>query len=271
MMLIKIPIESLPESKGSKSSGNAVIAELPKTITTENGRKIEKDNLILEEIHLDNNDLPEAHSLIYENSLEEIESNERIIFIGGDHSASYSTIKAFREICKEEDKEAFLIVFDAHADCENDELNEDYINSRNWLRKLIEDGFPGNKVILIGLRKSSNEENAFLKKNNVKIYNMRDLIEIEEMCDIIMELANADKDNQLYISIDIDVVDSIFVPGVARPEAAGLTTRQLIYFLQRLNLLKNLRVIDVTEINTERDINNNCVKLGAKIVEEVIV
>ncbi|MBI2629418.1 arginase family protein [Candidatus Pacearchaeota archaeon] len=270
MMLIKVPIESLPESRGCRASGNAIIAELPKVITTENGRKIEKKDLRLEEIHLDNSDLPKAHAMIYENSLEEIGNNERVIFLGGDHSMSYSNVKAFSDMCKSENKEAFLIVFDAHPDCEENILSEYAVNSRNWLRKLIEEGFPNNKIIIIGMRKSSDEENAFLKENNVRVYNMKDLIDIEEMCDIIMELANADKDNQLYISVDIDVVDSIFVPGVARPEAAGLTARQLIYFLQRLNLLRSLRVIDVTEINTERDINNNCVKLGAKVVEEVI-
>ncbi len=268
MMLIKIPIESLPESKGCRESGNAVIAELPKAITTEQGKKVEKDDLRLEEIHLDNSNPEKAHELIYENSLEEIGNNERIIFLGGDHSLTYSTARAFKTICDDEDKKAFLIAFDAHADCEN---NAGDINGRNWLRKLIEQGFPGEKIVLVGLRKSSNEENAFLKDNNVRVYTMRDLIEIEEMCDIIMELANADKDNLLYISVDIDVVDSVFVPGVARPEAAGMTARQLIYFLQRLNLLKNLRVVDVAEINSIKDINNHCVKLGAKIVEEVML
>ena len=70
--------------------------------------------------------------------------------------------------------------------------------------------------------------------------------------------------------VDIDVVDSAFVPGTFRKETGGFTSRQLIYFLQRLNILKNLRVVDLVEINPDLDINNITVKLGSKILSEII-
>ena len=176
----------------------------------------------------------------------------------------YSIGKAFMKVCNSEHKNPFLIIFDAHADV------EDYNkipNNRQWLRALINDGFPSKNIILIGLRNSNNKENSFLDENKIRVYRMHDLEEYQEVCDIIMELS---RNNQIYLSIDIDVIDSVFVPGTANKESAGITTRQLIYFLQRLNILNNLRVIDINEVNPDLDVNNQTVKFGAKILGELL-
>ena len=47
-------------------------------------------------------------------------------------------------------------------------------------------------------------------------------------------------------------------------------TKPLIYFLKRFNLIKSLRVIDINEINPELDVNGQTVKLGTKILGEVL-
>ena len=57
----------------------------------------------------------------------------------------------------------------------------------------------------------------------------------------------------LYISIDIDAVDPAFAPGTGYIEPAGLTSRELIYLVQRFKLLKNLKMVDLVEINPEKD------------------
>ena len=77
---------------------------------------------------------------------------------------------------------------------------------------------------------------------------------------------------QIYLSIDIDVLDPRFAPGVGYIEPGGMSSRQLLYFIQRLNLLKTLRVIDIVEINSEKDKkhDNMTVKIGAKLLAEFI-
>lgn len=74
----------------------------------------------------------------------------------------------------------------------------------------------------------------------------------------------------LYLSLDIDVVDPAFAPGTGHKEPGGLTSRQLIYLIQRMNKVKNLRAIDLVEINPLNDKEGLTVKLGAKIVSELI-
>lgn len=264
MIIVKVPIENSSDSLGCRKAGDKIMENLPASYVSESGKEIEKANLRLEEIHLDNEKIEQANELIYKNSLKTIETNEKTIFLGGDQSMDYSIGKAFLEVTRKEDKDSFLIIFDAHPDCK--EFKEFPTNTQ-WLRALINSGFPNNKVILIGLRSSSLEEREFLEKNNIQIYDMKSLNDYEEICDIVMELSRND---EIFLSIDIDVVDASFVPGTNKPESAGFTTRQLIYFIQRLNMLKNIRIVSISEINPDKDINLQTVKLGSKILGELI-
>jgi len=72
-----------------------------------------------------------------------------------------------------------------------------------------------------------------------------------------------------YLSIDIDVIDPAFAPGTGFREPGGLTSREMIYFIQRLKRLKNLKMTDITEVNPSKDSADLTVKLAAKLVKEL--
>ena len=84
-----------------------------------------------------------------------------------------------------------------------------------------------------------------------------------------MEFANG---KELYVSVDIDVIDPAFAPSTGYPEPGGLTSRQFIYLAQRIKKIKTLKSIDLVEINETKDKENNSltIKLGAKIVAELL-
>ena len=77
---------------------------------------------------------------------------------------------------------------------------------------------------------------------------------VHEVSESIMSVAKNFSD--LYVSIDIDVLDPAFAPGTGYMEPGGLSTRDLLFFLQRLKKLHNLRVFDLMEINPSKDIND---------------
>src|SRR3989344_4933693 len=108
MMIVKIPIENSNDSLGCRKAGNAIISNLPSKYTSENKEEIIKSNLRLEEIHLDNSNLSQANKLIFKNSVDLIETNEKTIFLGGDGSMCYGIGKAFIEVCKSEGKNPVL-------------------------------------------------------------------------------------------------------------------------------------------------------------------
>jgi arginase family enzyme len=214
--------------------------------------------------------LETTNKIIYKNAFKMFESHPKTIFLGGDHSISYSLGKAFLDHCQNNGKEPCLIVFDAHPDCMPvTKGSEKYPNHEEWLRDLIEQGFPSKNILLVGIRNSEGKEIEFLKEKNIRTISMNQLLEgLEETCEIIMEFSDR---KELYLSLDIDVVDPAFAMGTGYKEPGGLTSREFIYIIQRLNKIKNLRGVDLVEINPKKDENNLTVKLGAKILSEIAI
>ena len=263
MQIIKIGlVNSKNEIKGCEISPNSILKALKTVGSNEKGEIIDYDKLNLEEIHINLDNLEEADHLIFENSKEIFEKNFFSIFLGGDHAISYSVLRAFNKV----EKNPMLIIFDAHADC----LDSGKIpNNHQWLRKLIEEGYNPSGIILISTRNILSEEMEFLEKNKILLVKM-DLLreDMDGVCDLVMERARSS--SGFYISIDMDSIDPAFAPGTADIEAGGLTSRDIIYFIKRLKLLKNLKGADIVEINPKLDFNDMTVKLGAKILSELI-
>lgn len=260
-------INSLGKTQGCERAGNAVLNSLKDIHSNEAGNFIDVSLLDLEEIHLDNSNSELTNKLIYENAFESFGIKSKTIFLGGDHSISYSLTRAFFDYCQNSGKEPCLIVFDSHADCMTP-MKEP--NHEEWLRKLIEDGFPKENILIVGLRNCRKDEVVFLRENRIKTMSINSLNEnMQEMCDTIMEFSNG---KELYVSADIDVIDPAFAPATGYPEPGGLTNRQFLYLIQRINKIKSLRAVDLVEINSEKDKehDNITVKLGAKILAELI-
>ena len=236
----------------------------------EQGEEINVKNFDLEEIHLDNSNLELTNKLIYENSFKIFQEKDKVIFLGGDHSISYPLTRSFFDYAENKEnerKEPCLIIFDAHADCMPPMKEPTH---EEWLRKLIEDGFPTENILLIGVRNFWKSERDFIKEKGIKMISINKINEnLQEMTDIITEFANG---KELYVSIDIDVVDPGFAPSTGYIEPGGLTSRQLIYILQRIKKIKNLKALDIVEINEVKDKekDNLTIKLGAKILSELV-
>jgi len=266
MFIVKIPgINGLGKTNGCEKAGNAILDSLNEIHSNEQGVPIDVKLLDLEEIHLDNFNLELTNGLIYKNSLKAFETKPKTVFLGGDHSISYSTAKAFLDYCKNSGKEPCLIIFDAHADCMPPMKEPTH---EEWLRALIEDGFPSENILLVGVRNLWRDEMVFLREKNIRVISMNQLIDdLQDTCDTIMEFSNG---KELYVSVDIDVIDPVFASATGYQESGGLTSRQFIYLIQRINKIKNLRAIDIVEINPEKDKTGLTVKLGAKILGELL-
>lgn len=124
-----------------------------------------------------------------------------------------------------------------------------------------------NEIIFIGTRSWSKEEVEYIRGKKINYFNMKKLFEfgIDEATDTIMEFAR--EFTALYASIDISCMDPAYVNGAAKQEPGGLSSRELIYMLQRLKLLKNLKIVDITGFSEERD--EKTIKLAAKIMKEL--
>lgn len=269
MFIVKIPrINSKNgETKGCEKAGNAIIESLKEVRSNSQGRFVDARLLDLEEIHLDNSDPINSNKLIYENALEIFGGKTKTIFLGGDHSMTFSLGKAFLEYCRNEGKEPCLIIFDAHADCSRPEDLSDPGN-KEWIYALIEKGFLAQNILIAGARNNSMQEAEFLSKQRIRTIKIDQFLEnIEEACDTIMEFSNG---KELYLSIDINFIDPAFAPATKEPEPGGLNPLQFLHIIQRLNRMKNLRAADLAEINTERQGSKETIRLGSRIISEFL-
>lgn len=247
---------------GCEKAPVEILSALKEIGCNEKGKIIEFSKLNLEEIHVNLNNLEEANHLIYENSKEAFEKNFKTLFLGGDHCITYSIVRAFSKV----EENPLLVVFDAHADC----LEPGKVPTHeDWLSKLINGGFNPKNIILISTRDLWEKEMEFLEENKLNIIKM-DLLreDLDGICDLVMERARSS--SGFYVSIDINSVDPAFAPGTGHLEPGGLSSRDLIYFIKRLVLLQNFKGADIVEINPDKDINGMTVKLGAKLLSEMI-
>ena len=275
MRIVKVPfINGLGKTKGCELAGEAVLNALSEIHSNEQGKIIDVKLLDIADIKVDNSNVEESTNKIYEEASRIIGRGDKTMFIGGDHSISYSTVKAFFDSVRNEGKKPCLVIFDAHVDL-MPPMSEP--THEEWLRALIEDSevnFPAENILIIGARNLYKSEIEYMNKKKIKTITMNQITEvgIHEMCDSIMEFAQG-RDKELYLSIDIDALDPVYAPATGYKEPGGLTTREFLYILQRINKLKNLRIIDIVEINEKKDkesFHGVTVRLGAKILSEFL-
>lgn len=110
----------------------------------------------------------------------------------------------------------------------------------------------------------------FIRQNKIRHFTAKKIFEygIKDITDTITETAN--KFAQIYLSIDIDVIDPSSAPGTGNPEPVGLLAREILYLIQRIKLLKNLKKADIVEVNPDKDLNNTTTKLAARILMELL-
>ena len=258
-MIIKIPLYAggLGKTNGVEKAPDKILEKLKELNCNEDGFKAPLNEL---EIQIDNSNIEASQKTIEEEMKKAFTNYPCPIIIGGDHSITYATFKAFNQ------ENCGLLIFDAHPDL----MQEfDPATHENYLRNLARDGLDPSNIILVGTRNQDAEELNFIAQNKIKNFNMKKISYMgkEEVCDAIMETCN--KFDKVYLSIDIDAVDPSFAPGTGHCEPGGLTSRELLYFLHRLKNLKNIKAIDLVEINPEKE-ERLTIGLGAKIVNEMM-
>lgn len=192
-----------------------------------------------------------AYKKIRETISRELEDGSKLISLGGDHSVSFPIIEAFSE----KYSKLNVLHLDAHADLYDNFENNPYSHASPFAR-LMEKGAL-NSLTQVGIRTFNNHQKEQANRFGVKVIEMKDF-----STDFINSLKSP-----LYISLDIDVLDPAYAPGISHHEPGGMTTRQLIEIIQ------NIRVpiigADIVELNPKRDINNATAMVAYKLFKEL--
>ena len=149
-----------------------------------------------------------------------------------------------------------ILHLDAHGDLYDDFDNNPFSHASPFAR-LMEKGKVAS-LTQVGTRTYNTHQREQMKRFGVKAIEMKDF-----SFDFINSLAAP-----LYISLDLDVLDPAFAPGVSHHEPGGMSTRDLIHIIQ--NIQVPIAGADIVEYNPVRDINNVTAMVAYKLLKELI-
>ena len=173
------------------------------------------------------------------------------IILGGDHSITYPSVKGMAGRFEHLD----LLHLDAHPDL-YDELYGDRLSHACPLARILEDGLV-DQLVQVGQRSFTPQQRKLAQRYGVRTIEAWNLTD-----DLVMEFRNP-----LYISLDLDVFDPAFAPGVAHHEPGGLTPRQVFNLIHRLKAA--IVGFDLVELNPGRDVSDITAALAFKLLKEI--
>ena len=168
------------------------------------------------------------------------------ITFGGEHSITPGCIdpftKKFRDIC--------LLHFDAHADL-RESYNGEKFSHASAIRRCLD--YSNVSVISFGIRNISQSEIPFLKKNSSRI----DIFWAKDKSKWnLNKFKKLIKNKTVYLTFDVDGLDSSIMPATGTPEPGGLLWDETLNIIKIA--AKNSKIVgaDINELAPIKGFNS---------------
>ena len=200
-------------------------------------------------------------------ALKQIENINKILLdkkkfpltLGGEHSLTSGAIKPFikkfGKIC--------LLHFDAHADL-RDSYNGNKFSHASAIRRCLDN--PNVSVISFGIRNISSGEIPFLNKNKkrIKIYWAKDKMNWN-----LTKFKKIIRNKKVYLTFDVDALDSSVMPATGTPEPGGLFWNETIKIIKIAAQFSDIVGADINELSPIKGFNSYNF-LVAKLIYKII-
>jgi agmatinase len=181
-----------------------------------------------------------------------LEKDAFIISLGGDHSITYPIIKAYGA----KYQNLNILQLDAHPDLYH-QFEENPNSNASPFARIMENKL-ANRLVQVGIRTMNPHQHQQATRFNVETIDMKSW---DTSAIPVFE-------GPLYISLDIDVLDPAFAPGVSHHEPGGLSTREVLRIIQTLPA--NIVGADIVELNPQRDPQGITAMAAAKLLKEIL-
>ncbi|PWI48686.1 agmatinase [Candidatus Heimdallarchaeota archaeon B3_Heim] len=194
--------------------------------------------------------------------IEKHRTEEPIMFLGGDHLITYLCLHAINP------KNTGIIYFDAHPDLYDTYEGSKYSHACVLRRVLEYTEIKSQNIVQVGIRAATKEQIDFANEKGILIVTRKEVLRlgIENLEKKIKERTG--HLDQIYLSIDLDVLDPAYAPGVGNPEPAGLSTSNVVDLIHELAGLP-IKFFDIVEINPKHDKSGITGYAAAKIIKEI--
>jgi arginase len=149
-----------------------------------------------------------------------------------------------------------LLHLDAHPDL-YDEFEGNRLSHACPFARIMEERLV-RRLVQVGIRTINPHQRAQIERFGVEVIEMRDW-----QPDLELEF-----DGPVYLSLDLDVLDPAFAPGVSHHEPGGLSTRDVLRIIH--NLPAPLVGADIVEYNPTRDLMDITAMTAAKLFKEIV-
>jgi agmatinase len=166
--------------------------------------------------------------------------------LGGEHSITPGClapfVKKYKDIC--------LLHFDAHADL-RESYNGEKFSHASAIKRCLD--FPNVSLISFGIRNISESEIPFLKKNSsrINIFWAKDKKKWN-----LNKFKKLIKNKTVYLTFDVDGLDSSIMPATGTPEPGGLLWDETLDIIRIA--AKNSKIVgaDINELSPIKGFNS---------------
>lgn len=188
--------------------------------------------------------------VITENVRQIYKDGKRVFGIGGEHLVTYPEIIAVSEFYKD----LAIVHFDAHTDLRKEYMGEEL--SHSAVIRLSTKFVKPDNIKQIGIRSGMKEEFEFMKEHNTLAKTYKDLDKL--------------KNKPVFVTVDLDVLDTSIMPGTGTPEVGGLEFNELIEWFK---YLKDFNIVgaDVVELAPDYDTSGASTAVATKVIRELLM
>lgn len=220
--------------------------------STENGLDLNQHPSLIDRGNIQGLNAGNAIDMIAKNIDALLHEKQRVLSLGGDHSITYPIVKAFNRHFEG----LTILHLDAHSDLYDSFEGDRYSHACPFAR-IMEAGL-AKRLIQVGIRTLTPHQRSQIERFGVEVYEMRDWQTYKQ----------TGIEGPVYLSVDLDVMDPAFVPGVSHYEPGGLSTRDVIQIIQDID--QPVVGADIVELNPSRDLHDMTAMVAAKILKEVV-
>ena len=177
------------------------------------------------------------------------------ILLGGDHLITLPIVEEILTVYPG----LHLLQIDAHTDLREDYLGEPLSHS-TVMRKVV-DHLGEGRLFQVGIRSGTEEEFKLARK-------MKSIVSLEPGS--LSSMTKRLRNQPVYITFDLDVIDPSLIPGVGTPEPGGLTFQEFILLLKKLQTL-HVVGFDIVELTPDYDPTQVSSVTASVILREMIL
>ncbi len=206
------------------------------------------------------------------------------VVLGGDHSVAMGTIAGLSRFHKQRKERIGLVWLDAHADSNTAETTQSGNIHGMPLAVALGLGAPelvslpgfcpmvdGSRAAVVGLRDVDPGERPNLRASGIGAYTMRDIDE-RGMRAVMEEALKRTLSGTagIHVSVDLDVMDPDYAPGVGTPAPGGLSYREAHLAMEMLADTGKVISAEFVEVNPILDNRNITARLGVELLASLL-